>query len=110
MNLAKAKHYAQQQHFKNRFKERIGIEVDTKSIKEMIFKIQKGSARFVKKRSNRVKVFEVDYKSQKIWLVYDKIRKNLVTVLLPKNSNQEEHNGINRIRISGSSVGFISGS
>lgn len=91
------KHMAQRLHFKKRMKQRYGIEVNKAMYNAFIKAIQTNSrvefeykghrlciaAFFEKKTSNRASVFRIrfgGYEGQ-IPVVYDKIRKELVTAL-----------------------------
>jgi len=77
-----AKLVAQVNHAKRRAYQRFGIRLTHAEYIDMIRQIKKGSAKFVRRQSNRVSVFEV-------WLpdlttahaVYDKQRHTIVTLL-----------------------------
>ena len=68
-------------HFQYRSIERVGVLLNEK---ELINKIQKGELEFVERQSNRVTVFRYAYKNSIFRLVYDKIRKQIITVLYDK--------------------------
>lgn len=64
-------------------RERFGVWIGSKQMREMIRDIQEGRAVCRAKQSNRLSVFNVDYAGQKVAVVYDKQRKSLVTALPP---------------------------
>lgn len=68
-------------HFQRRSLERIGILLDEK---DLIKKIQNNELEFVEKQSNRVTVFRFSYQDKIYRLVYDKTRKQIITVLFEK--------------------------
>jgi hypothetical protein len=43
--------------------------------------IQEGEAQFVEKQSNRVSIFQLTYKEKSVKVVYDKLRKTIVSFL-----------------------------
>ena len=67
------------QHFKRRMKERYGIEVSKKDMKEIIRMLNDRT--FVKSKSNSRKVHRINFKGKEVLVVYDKNRKVLVTAL-----------------------------
>jgi hypothetical protein len=69
----------QQRHAEKRFYQRLNIFFSNKKIKRII---QNGKAKFISKRSNRLKVFEVTLEDKTFKVVYDNIRKQIVTCLL----------------------------
>lgn len=84
------KAYAQRKHAKRRFLQRTGILLTRELHDQLIAKISEGSsdAVFVEKQSNRVSVWDVthkvgDYQKEEMTfrVVYDKMRRNITTVL-----------------------------
>lgn len=81
------KSYAQERHAERRFLQRTGIVLTTELHGRLTAKIRKddSDAVFVEKQSNRVSVWDVTHKleGKKITfrIVYDKMRRNIVTVL-----------------------------
>lgn len=71
------KKQSQRIHAKRRAKERYGVELNSKDLKSLVTKIQKGDAEFVRKISLTRSVFIVDGRK----VVYDKLRKNIATFL-----------------------------
>ena len=64
-------------HFKRRSLERLGFIVDEKNL---IKKIQNQELEFVYSQSNRRKVYRVEYMDKKYLTIYDKERKQLITI------------------------------
>lgn len=73
----------QKHHAQRRARERFGIYLTDNDVNEIIKMIQNASKKvlFVEKQSNRVSVFQVTYGDEVFGVVYDKIRKMIVTVL-----------------------------
>lgn len=92
-NLDK-KEAAQIAHFKKRCKERYAINVNRSLYKDMVSLIGSNRAVFIEKQSNRVTVFwlylEKEYEGTRIKVVYDKIRKTLITALPLENQENNE--------------------
>lgn len=76
-----SKNKCQKTHFKRRLKQRYGLNIGKEGIKKIIDMIKNGNAEFVEKQSNRISIFNVEYEEEKIRVVYDKNRKNLVSAL-----------------------------
>lgn len=74
---------AQKIHAKRRALQRYSIELNKSLHKDWIHQIQNGVAKFVERQSNRISVYEILVEGKIIPVVYDKIRKNIVTVLPP---------------------------
>lgn len=68
-------------HFERRSIERIGVLLDEK---ELVKKIQANQLEFVERQSNRVTVFRHSFNGETYRLVYDKLRKQIITVLFEK--------------------------
>ena len=68
-------------HFQRRSIERIGVLLDEK---ELVNKIQNNELEFVERQSNRVTVFRYEYNGEQYRLVYDKTRKQIITVLFER--------------------------
>ena len=77
----KSKAKAQINHACKRLGQRYDIFADTKTIEAMVKYIQDGNAEFIEKQSNRVSVFKVTWADKDIKVVYDKMRKTIVTAL-----------------------------
>lgn len=68
-------------HFQRRSLERIGVLLDEK---ELVKKIQNNELEFIERQSNRITVFRYKYQNKIYRLVYDKTRKQIVTILFEK--------------------------
>jgi len=75
------KKQAQIQHAKRRCAERLGVVISRKDIKDMVNRIQQGDGEFVRKQSNRVTLWKMDIAGQEATVVYDKLRKTIVSVI-----------------------------
>ena len=73
----------QRKHAKKRFAERVGINLHQDLFSKFVKMIQhhEAGARFIKKQSNRVSLWGIKIKEKEYRVVYDKIRKNIVTLL-----------------------------
>jgi hypothetical protein len=69
-------------HFKKRFKERFGIEINRNDIRELVSNIKEGS-NVIKSDilSLRVTAYTMIFKRKRCVILYDKIRKVPVTAL-----------------------------
>lgn len=88
----RTKKQTQQDHAKRRFGERLGIRFSQYVNDMLLHKIHSGQTKIVEKQSNRVSVYEVvflprqqdmmfgDAKEMTVFIVYDKMRKQIVTV------------------------------
>lgn len=68
-------------HFKRRAKERYGLDINQKDLKRIIRMIQKGRCEILEKQSNRVTVYEVNYKGERMPVAYDHNRGVPITAL-----------------------------
>ena len=71
----------EQKHAMMRFSERAGIHFSKRTNEIFCKKIQLAQATFIKRTSNRVTVWEVEYEVKLYKCAYDKDRKQIVTVL-----------------------------
>lgn len=76
----KSKRKNQIAHAKRRMLERVGYVVGESSLNSIVNQIRGGKAKFVRRSSNRVTVWDVVYEEKKLRVVYDKLRKSIVTV------------------------------
>lgn len=67
-------------HFRRRFRERFGIDVHKDLYEKIIKQIRTGKAELVERKSNRVKLYKVVIDETEYQVIYDKLRKTLVTV------------------------------
>jgi hypothetical protein len=102
-NVMKTKKDQQKLHAKRRFAERLNVNLSQFLRESLIHKIHDNQAKLVEKQSNRVKVYEITFTPRQadilgnstpepvtINIVYDSIRKNIVTVLFPGNEESYE--------------------
>ncbi len=68
-------------HAQKRLKERYGLDLTEAEYRSLGKKIRRGKAEFIKRQSLRVTHWNVDFKDQKIRVVYDKIRHQVITAL-----------------------------
>jgi hypothetical protein len=71
----------QNRHARRRAAARFGINMGPRFHEELVTAIQTGKASFVEKQSNRISVWDVDYEGKVARIVYDRIRKQIVTFL-----------------------------
>lgn len=69
---------AQRKHFEKRSLERVGVVLNRK---ELIRKIQNNELEFLERQSHRVSIFRFEYLEEFYRIVYDKERKQIVTIL-----------------------------
>jgi len=81
-NRTKAR--AQFAHTARRLSERFDICMGKQLYGHFVRLIQEGSAEFVRKQSNRVTIWRTVHEEHGIILVYDKIRKTIVTAMPDK--------------------------
>ena len=76
-------------HTKQRAKERYNVQLTCKDIQTIVSKIKTShkDTTFLKKQSNRVSLWKVIFKDQIFRVVYDKHRKNIVTILPIESSS-----------------------
>lgn len=76
-----SKSKSQKVHTLRRCFQRYGFRLSKKGYADIVRQIQSGEARFVEKQSNRVSIFEVYCKGEKIMVVYDCTRKTIASFL-----------------------------
>lgn len=74
----------QKWHAKHRMARRFGIHITDAQYADLVYQITSGKAWFIERQSNRVSKFWVFLEGKQIPVVYDKMRKTIVTVLLPE--------------------------
>jgi hypothetical protein len=77
---------AERAHAKRRFAERHFRWVTNRDLDAMADLIRQGEARFVRRSTLRVSVFDVDHDGGSFRVVYDRHRGQVVTVLPPASS------------------------
>jgi hypothetical protein len=80
------KHRAQRAHAKRRLQERYGLTVNRHDLRDMVALIQGGHARMIERQSHRVTVWDLTFHGKEIRVVYDNLRKVVVTALLPTHT------------------------
>ena len=70
----------QRRHANKRARERVGYSFGPEEQKEVISLIQSGKAEVVYTQSHRITIFRLTYKNIDTAFVYDKNRKNIVTL------------------------------
>jgi len=73
-----------QQHSRQRAWERYGIDLDKSLRRRIIQDIQNGRSTPIKTQSNRVTHHSIEVEGKRVRVVYDKRRKDIVTVLPQK--------------------------
>ena len=79
MTPKKAK--SQRKHAIKRALQRYDLDINQEKLVELVQSIQNGKAKFLEKQSLRVSIFEVEVNGKKTRVVYDKIRKTIVSFL-----------------------------
>jgi elongation factor P--beta-lysine ligase len=75
------KERAERIHAERRFIERVGIDLTQNLHELLVSQIKKGKLKFVERQSVRVTLWETELNGITVHLVYDKKRKQIVTVL-----------------------------
>lgn len=73
---------AQQKHFERRSLERVGVILNQK---EIVRQIQTGGLAFVERQSNRITLYRLEHSGKAYKVVYDKLRKQVVTIMEAEN-------------------------
>lgn len=87
MSCRHSKKQNQRFHARNRAQERYGIVYNKFLRKEILGLIANNKATLVSKPSLRVRIYELTLANQRVRLVYDKTRKEVVTFLPPKDTS-----------------------
>ncbi len=70
-------------HFRKRLKQRCDLTMNNYEMNELIDLIHSGKNNYgVEKKSNRLTIHIVEYKSKQLRVLYDKVRRVLVTVFI----------------------------
>ena len=85
--MRRNKRKAVKAHFQRRSLERIGFLLDEK---ELIKKIQNNELEFIERQSNRVTVFKYERGGKFYRLIYDKARKQIITILFERRIDNGE--------------------
>lgn len=74
----------QQRHTQQRALARTGLNISARQQDAIVQQIQRGECTLVRKQSNRVTVFDVEYEEMTLRVVYDRQRKSLATIMTPE--------------------------
>lgn len=80
---SKGKRKNQIKHARRRFKQRFDISLNDNQYIQLINIIKKGKAIFVRRQSNRVTIWDLQFEGELIRVVYDKKTTAIVTALYP---------------------------
>ncbi len=83
-----SKKSCQRIHAKRRLEERFGLTINRHQLRDLVLQIQSGKAEHLETQSNRISIKAVTVNGQKIAVVYDRNRQNIVT-FLPKEALEE---------------------
>ena len=72
-------------HARNRFQKRFDIRLNDNQYNQIVNRVKKGRASFVRRQSNRISLWDLDFEGQRIRVVYDKKTAAIVTALYPPN-------------------------
>lgn len=76
-----SKKMAEKIHAKRRAKERYDLELNRHSLKDLVKLVQSCTGIFIRKKSNRVSNWLINYQGKDLLVSYDKIRKTIITFL-----------------------------
>ena len=79
----------QAHHARLRSLERYGLELTKQVHSELVKMIRDGWAVQVEKQSNRVSIYQTEYRGHSLRFVYDHMRKQIVTFLPNDRENQK---------------------
>ena len=80
---SKGKRKNQIKHARRRFLTRFDISLNSNQYNQLVNKVKKGKGIFVRKQSNRVSIWDLEFEGQLIRVVYDKRTAAIVTALYP---------------------------
>ena len=80
MSIRKKK-ISQQAHMKRRTLQRFGIELNRHDLADIVATIRAGKSEFIDRRSNRTARHRIKFKDASMDVIYDNIRKTVVTAL-----------------------------
>ena len=81
MRNKRSKRRDQQRHARKRAQERLGLNLSVNRQNEIVGMIQRSECVFVRKDSNRVSVFDVEFEQETFRVAYDRHRKSLATIM-----------------------------
>lgn len=77
----KSKKMCEKIHAKRRAKERYDLSLNRHDLRKLIKLVQACKGIFIRKRSNRVSNWLINYQGKDLLVSYDKIRKTIITFL-----------------------------
>jgi len=80
---SKGKKRNQIKHARKRFEKRFGIDLNENQYTQLVNRVKKGRAHFIRRQSNRISIWDVKFEGKKIRVVYDKKTAAIVTALYP---------------------------
>ena len=80
---SKGKRKNQIKHARRRFEARFDISLNSNQYTQLVNRIKKGKAEFVRRQSNRVTLWDIEFEGNLIRVVYDKKTSAIVTALYP---------------------------
>ena len=80
---SKGKRKNQIRHAFQRFEKRFDICLNDNQYNQLVNRIKKGKAEFVKRQSNRITIWDLEFEGQSVRVVYDKNTSAIVTALYP---------------------------
>ena len=69
------------EHVKERALERFGFVISDEELQELVCIVQQNKAKFIKRKSKYVTVFECELHNQRVWIVYNRRNKQIMTML-----------------------------
>ena len=81
---SKGKRKNQIKHARRRFKQRFDISLNDNQYMQLINRIKNGKGEFVKRQSNRITIWDLEFEGELVRVVYDKKTTAIVTALYPE--------------------------
>ncbi len=76
-------------HSKRRASERYGLNIGRAGLRVIVDSIRSGNAMFIRRESNRISEWKVEYQGVEMRVIYDKRRSMVVTFLPPRGRCEE---------------------
>ena len=87
---SKGKRKNQIKHARRRFDQRFDISLNDNQYIQLVNRIKKGKGTFVRRQSNRVTIWDIEFEENLIRVVYDKKTSAIVTALYPDKQTLEK--------------------
>lgn len=87
---SKGKRKNQIKHARRRFDQRFDISLNDNQYLQLVNRVKKGNGTFVRKQSNRVSIWDIEFEGNLIRVVYDKKTSAIVTALYPDKQTLEK--------------------